>query len=408
MPDMTDTERRVAGVTLMANAFEAFAGQVRDEVDAAGCNCSVCRRDHRNILRDRAGSLMGALRPLVAGDEPLGYTDEMALAALDGAVMGSYPALRATLYSWINSNLCFTAILMHEDHAECANALADAVMAHFFDDEPEEDSDYNQDDEYESDLYSYSTDVLAIHAEPRPAKGALVFGVELEMECRNVRQTLQAIGGPRGPEFICKSDGSLDNGAELVTLPRTLDYHREKFGWSDILRKAAASGARSGDTRTCGFHVHANRAALSALQVGKMLVLLNDRANARFIDRVAQRSGSDYARRKTKKIADGQYRSDDRYEILNIGDRTVEFRLFKGNLRLERVMKNLEFCHAVITYCATASMQELGSIYFCNWLRQNRGQYPHLVRFLSEAGEPQFSGMFKAKKGEAAAAAEDI
>lgn len=59
-------------------------------------------------------------------------------------------------------------------------------------------------------------------------------------------------------------------------------------------------------------------------------------------------------------------------------------RIFRGNLRAERVLKNLEFCHALVMYCRVASMQHLTWEQFWQWLRStpvNRKQYGHLIDF---------------------------
>lgn len=230
------------------------------------------------------------------------------------------------------------------------------------------------------------------------AEHELCFGVELEMENKRSASSeghsalVAALGGPDGHtdtipgKYILARDGSLDaSGVELITNPYTLEFHQTKFGWSDLLEKVKGIGRSGVGTDACGMHVHCNRAAISALTLGKMLVFANSNENRALLATVAQRSNSSYARAYPKRITDGkQVRGASRYDCLNITAATIEFRIFRGNLRPERVLKNIEFCHAVVTYCATASIKACQtSIDFIRWLDKNRGPYKNLVKFLA-------------------------
>lgn len=226
----------------------------------------------------------------------------------------------------------------------------------------------------------------------RNKQNALVFGVELEMEPSRSTETQQralitALGGSTGKNFILKSDGSLNNGVELVTMPFTLAQHLDGSGvpWVKTL-EAVKTLARSGaGTTSCGIHIHINKKALSALTIGKMLVFLNDPGLAPLITIIAQRASSSYCTRSVKKLTDGTRSSESRYDIMNVSVRhpTCEIRMFRGNVTPERVFKNIEFCHALIQYCRQSSMRTLtdwGN--FSTWLIAHRGQYQNLVRFL--------------------------
>jgi hypothetical protein len=205
-------------------------------------------------------------------------------------------------------------------------------------------------------------------------------------------ELVAALGGPDGHadtipgKYILARDGSLNtSGVELITNPYTLEFHQTKFGWADLLEKVKGIGKSGVGTDACGMHVHCNRAAISALTLGKMLVFANSNENRALLATVAQRSNSSYARAYPKRITDGkQVRGASRYDCLNITAATIEFRIFRGNLRPERVLKNIEFCHAVVTYCATASIKACQtSMDFIQWLDKNRGPYKNLVRFLA-------------------------
>jgi hypothetical protein len=239
----------------------------------------------------------------------------------------------------------------------------------------------------------------------RLGKGSLVFGVELEMEPTgdaSQGDIIHAFGGCARSQYILKEDGSLEDGVELVTVPLTLEEHLTRFGWEQVLapvRNVAKSGV---GTNRCGMHVHVNKAALSSLQIGKMLVFLNSIVMRDYITTIAQRESNTYCTRSAKKVTDGSARSDSRYDIVNVGGATVEIRMFRGNLRTERVFKNLEFCHALVLFCRDASLTEIERWdEFAAWLLTRRSQYPHLVRFLADTQSPRFKGAVRPRKGAA-------
>lgn len=263
---------------------------------------------------------------------------------------------------------------------------------------PEESEE--EDDSQNDRLLSYSTDIFDVLCWPREnAKNALVFGVELEIEGRGdtySNDLVDILGGSRGTKTgraILKYDGSLSDsrGCEIVTLPYTLEQHRKPGLWDVLLDSRIQARARSGaGTTSCGMHVHINRRALSALTVGKMVVFLNNPDNGGFVTTVAQRqSGSYCVRDSAKKHSDALHGYDmSRYDIINIsGGATVEVRMFRGNVRPERVLKNIEFCHALVRFCESHGItqaQRWGV--FAEWLSKQRKSYPNLYGFLAEKG----------------------
>jgi hypothetical protein len=258
-----------------------------------------------------------------------------------------------------------------------------------------------------SDLHEYEADVLRWCKYNRKLveEGALLFGVELEMEPTGRAEQsdlIEALGGITGTRFILKEDGSLDDGVELVTIPLSLEDHTARFGWEQVLeplRSIAKSGA---GTENCGMHVHINKAALSSLQIGKMLVFLNSTVLRDQITIIAQRESNTFCRRSDKKFTDGRTTSEYRHDIANVGLVTVEIRMFRGNLRADRVFKNLEFCHALVLFCRDASLTQIERWEeFAAWVQKRRSQYPHLVSFLVEKGVTGFSEARRVRKARA-------
>ena len=62
----------------------------------------------------------------------------------------------------------------------------------------------------------------------------------------------------------CKSDGSLDNGFEIVTGPSSLEYHKTK--WERLFQiQDCVKIIKSWNTDTAGLHIHIGRKSLTPL-----------------------------------------------------------------------------------------------------------------------------------------------
>ena len=107
--------------------------------------------------------------------------------------------------------------------------------------------------------YSYTPD-LVFHG-----KGLRHFGVELEIDegdtVNSNAQKLLDIANKDAENLYIKTDGSLDEGLELVTHPMTLEYQLNEMPWAEVLRKAQSMGYLSHAAGTCGLHVHISRLA---------------------------------------------------------------------------------------------------------------------------------------------------
>lgn len=240
-------------------------------------------------------------------------------------------------------------------------------------------------------LYEYGEDALDHVTFDKAAlrRGDLLLGVELEMQpngSHEQKDVVEALGGREHDTFILKYDGSVPYGAELVTAPMTLAEHRGgRLDWPRLLENVRGIAMSGAGTTACGMHVHANKAAISPLTIGKLLVFLNGDRTDELVRLIAQRDGNTYCEKKDKRIGDGKYQSESRYERLNVTARTIEYRIFRGNLRAERVLKNLEFVVASIAYCGEASIRTVDDpTCFLAWLSTREKDYPYLAGFLRE------------------------
>jgi hypothetical protein len=233
-------------------------------------------------------------------------------------------------------------------------------------------------------------------------QGPLFYGIELEVECKNgvwydgeAKRVYQALGLDYA---VLKRDGSLsDAGFEIVTRPDSLDIHKRR--WADFIQTASQT-LTSWTNGRCGMHIHATRAALTQLQLGKMLVWVNHANNESVVKTTAGRSLKQWACiEQGKKLTDGKKLSPNRYVALNVRDYTVELRIFRGTLKPESFFKNLEFYDALIAFCAPAnhSCTDIETpLPFLKFVTDNAKTYPNLHGFYVRRGVYTRVGLVKA------------
>ncbi len=244
---------------------------------------------------------------------------------------------------------------------------------------------------------------------PREYKGAEVFGIELEVEAKRVRAPLPSqyherdsvsrdhayswlrdVDGFKLADkyVVCKSDGSLNSrGFEIVTRPDGLAQHKRR--WEGFFAATPGGCMTSWSGGRCGMHVHVNRGALSELQLGKMLVFINEPTNQRLVSAVAGRYRSQWCRYSPKTLTSPKDGCDGRRVAVNCENaNTVELRIFRGTIVRRAFMKNLEFVAAVVAFCGAdrrSFCESKSGTGFCRYVRENRKLYPNLFGFLVEA-----------------------
>jgi hypothetical protein len=253
---------------------------------------------------------------------------------------------------------------------------------------------YREDDEDENSLYCYSY-------KPNPkffGSAPYYLGIELEVECgRGVRnptisEGVEEVYGCLGRNrTYLKSDGSLNNGFEIVTHPHSLDeYHRLDWSFLDNLK---AQNFRSWNTETCGLHVHISRTAYTnKSHMLRFMKFIYD--NKKQVQLLSGRA-SDWARfndkgRLVHKINDdGYFVGDGHYSAVNTeNSETLEVRVFRGSLRKERVLSAVEFVHCATEYTRIMKVvpkdRPMAWTRFCSYLVDKTDQYPNLFTIMEE------------------------
>lgn len=237
---------------------------------------------------------------------------------------------------------------------------------------------------------------------PKRGAGPVFFGVELEVEMNSrsggdrtekSRRVARLCHDEQGRFILTKEDGSLSYGFEIVSAPMTLDRHMT--AWSKFfaaLEDRSLSGIKAWGTETCGMHVHVSRDPLSVYQVGKIVVFVNNPKNKAFMVDIAGRDSNTYTKfiSATKITTGGRGYGGDRYCAVNLcNTNTIEFRLFKATLNRSRFLANIQFCHAMVSYCAPcarSAVEAASHTAFISWVRQHRKIYPDLDALLVRKG----------------------
>lgn len=261
---------------------------------------------------------------------------------------------------------------------------------------------------------SGSTRWLMVNGKPKQVVDEChrLFGVECEVEIHdgcplNRFELAFNIQKVLGKEFVVmKNDGSLKNhprehplwGFEIVTAPADLQEHMAR--WAELEKAEGFRYLRAWDTTTCGLHIHIGKAYMTTLQIGRIMQFITAKKNRKFIEKVAGRN-SEAASRFVDKGLDGGLKPDpDKYCAVNIRPpHTIEFRIFRGTIRHQHIVRNLEFTDAVCSFCHPASraFHEMKDYrFFLDFCAKNRKAYPYFTKWL---GEQEYIPPAKVKPG---------
>lgn len=230
-----------------------------------------------------------------------------------------------------------------------------------------------------------------------PRKGSkpasfLYIGVELETEKKFNRELSTAkIASNLSNVYqyrnwaMCKHDGSLDDGFEVVTAPSELKEHVAR--WPFVLRELRKDTA-SWRRESTGLHVHLSRSFFSSLDLAKFIYFINAEENRKEVVMLAGRTSPVYSRLRKKKFAMEIFSDGRRYEAVNLQpSNTIEVRMFKGTLSTLHVLADIEFCHALANYVKVSSIQDLQWEKFWVYVLAQKDLYKHLISYMSQSKE---------------------
>lgn len=224
------------------------------------------------------------------------------------------------------------------------------------------------------------------------------FGVELEIDGAGKEdeyaEELLDIANMREDHIYIKTDGSLDDGMEIVTHPMSLEYHKD-FCWEDIMHHAVRLGYRSHQTNTCGLHIHVNRDSLAMDReeqdkiISRILYFVEHHWNEMLkfsrrseyaMNRWAARYGYENS---PKAIMDKAKKNYGRYVAVNLCNyHTIEFRLFRGTLKYNTLIATLELVNKICELAVLMDDEEIGKLSWSEFVAEITE--PELIQYLKE------------------------
>jgi L-rhamnose mutarotase len=227
------------------------------------------------------------------------------------------------------------------------------------------------------------------------------LGIELEVERGDSNVTHKAMAEMVSNDFLYfKSDGSLNNGFEIVTHPMTISYiKKHKNVWADILNLLRSNKYRSYDTRTCGMHIHISKNAFTTWHLYRFMKFFVD--NSDFVTKISQRkienldrwaaltddpseSTKEYTQETLMYKAKKKRGNSKRYLAVNLqNDNSVEVRIFRGTLNDSSFFKNIEFVQALYDYTKSIPDPDMSLKSFLTFIKDNN-EYPYLRKFIAD------------------------
>ena len=246
----------------------------------------------------------------------------------------------------------------------------------------------------EIEQYSYKPEPIFY------GEGTLFMGVELEVDEGGKDDdnagTLKSIANANDEHIYIKSDGSLEDGFEIVSHPMSLKYHMEEMDWESVLKEAVDMRYRSHQTSTCGLHVHVNRNAFGDNQaeqeevIAKILFFIEKHWAEMFkfsrrteynMNRWAPRYGLEKTGKEILEKAKGSYTS--RYVAVNLKNYyTIEFRLFRGTLKYNTFIATLQMVQKICDVAISMSQEDLENLSWSEFV--SNIEEKELIQYLKE------------------------
>jgi len=258
------------------------------------------------------------------------------------------------------------------------------------DEDNEDDYDGDRDDvghmtEYDATLRFHALDangvVTVTRYRPDENDHRLYMGFELETESdgNHLHEGGRMIVDDMAGHAYLHTDGSLNNGMEIVTHPGTLEYYMNGFPWQPIT-KLKRMGFTAWNSSTCGLHIHVSRSAFtSETHMWKFVYFIYK--NRLKMIQFAGRESSRYAAFDLEKFlrsndgwggdnnvnrnelidyVKGKKSNPERYCAVNMQNSgTIELRFFRPSLTVTTVQGCLQLCDAMYNYTKGITTQDV-------------------------------------------------
>ena len=217
------------------------------------------------------------------------------------------------------------------------------------------------------------------------------YGVEFEFEDANydMRPAIERIMDAELGHL--ETDGSLDDGLELISRPATMEAWRGRFGYEfATCRAGIIEAGGTFDSNTVGQHIHVSRSAFSGgglSHLARLAIFVQHAANTEYIFQLSGkywrgRTRSEFRRALVEKL-------DDRSRAVNLTKSgSVELRFWAGTNSEADLHGSLEWTQAIIEYLADLTRFadiEAGGLLcqsFNTWLLDQEDRFPLAVRLV--------------------------
>ena len=262
-----------------------------------------------------------------------------------------------------------------------------------YDDDCGYDEDYYEEDDYREFDYDWVNEsdrnpIFRFYKTKNDIENPLYMGFELEIdEGGQDDDVAYEICSQLNNKVYCKSDGSLNEGIEIVSHPSTLNFHTEqKETYKKLFDYLIDENYRSHDTTTCGLHIHVNRNFFGSntteidLNVAKILFLFEkywdnfakfSRRSEEKLNKWAKRYNLDIDENLSDNLTKAK-RTYERYYAINLqNEHTVEFRMFRGTLNVDTFMATLQLIDCICNFVKTTDIEKLQQTCFERIVKSN-------------------------------------
>lgn len=295
--------------------------------------------------------------------------------------------------------LCDRCYDRHYTSCEDCGRIIHQEYAYYFDDDdyPYCEDCYNSRNNSSIHDYGYKPDPVFFGENDR------YFGVELEIDeggkDGDKADRLLNVANAGAEHIYIKSDGSLNDGMEIVTHPMTLDYHRSDMPWEQLCTKAIHLHYKSHKTTTCGLHIHVNRDAFGQTReeqeeaISRVLYFVEHHwAELLKFSRRTEYSMSRWAARYGYKhdpkdiMESAKKGGNGRYACVNITNwSTIEFRMFRGTLKTNTIIATLELVDKICDLALYLTDKEIAGISWTTFVKSlDAEKHRELIVYLKE------------------------
>lgn len=186
-------------------------------------------------------------------------------------------------------------------------------------------------------------------------------------------------------------------GFEIVTHPATFEYWKSEGPssfWSALSKTAKI--AQSYPSGNCGMHIHVSKDGFeSKLHQAAFGWFIENRLylTALVSERPSNKHFSVVGKNNWFYVVNSaNYISEDHHSMVSFTDKTLEVRCFRGNMKKERILKNIEFVDALAEWTlqeinngnitGVAKFKLLTSKEFLNYIDKNKEKYCNLHKYV--------------------------